>query len=408
MSHRTKRHSLKAYGLANNSAAVPMLFANADLTIDEHGWTVLPFGLWPHPKGLQKFGNEEAQRIVAAFQGIMGKLKRAITGLPIFKGHPDVPELQHDFPDKTEYGQVADMEVRSDGLAIRQVLSSKGGDLVRAGWKYISPYWDAIPTGEKEGQTLWSPTSINSIGLVKKPNIPNKSLANNAPTMNPELLKLLSLPVTATEAEMLAAVTKLANVSTSLANAETAKTTAEAAAAEATAKLANVSTERDTAVTALANERKERIAHLVTRAVADGRIPAAEKDLYTSRLANSFAVELTALDAKAPAVKVNPTTEQELLAKLNAKLANMTMEERAKLVHSGSLSNDSSDSDGSSDMMANVRKMSALIANEMESPACKNIKSYAAKHAAAYANVLKAHPDFAKMDRAGDGQDPNE
>ena len=59
-------------------------------------------------------GKDQAEQIVTAFKSICGKLKRAMVGLPVYKGHPDVAGMEAKYPDKTEYGQVAEMEVRDE------------------------------------------------------------------------------------------------------------------------------------------------------------------------------------------------------------------------------------------------------------------------------------------------------
>lgn len=383
-------------GLANNAGAGAIGFCNGEMTMDEHGWTVIPFGMWPHAKGLQNFGKEQATAIYNAWHGMMGVFKRAVVGYPVYKGHPDVPGLEEDFPDKTEYGQIADMEIRPNGLAIKQVLSNAGAELVKAGWKFISPFWDAEPSGTKDGHILWSPFKINSIGLVKRPNIPNKSLANNSP-MNKALLALLKLAADSTDDQVLAAVTTLANNYstgvTSLANAETAKTAAEQAAATSKTAL-------ETANTALANEKAARVIDALDGAVKTGRITIAEKPVWKGRLETNFAVESAALANVAPTVKVTGTAEQAALAKLNQRLESMTPAERTEWAKTGQgLQNDDDESEGG---MPNVKTISNLVANEMESPACKHIKSPSARHAAAFNNVMKAHPEFLKEPAAAE------
>ena len=54
-------------GLANNASSGCVL-ANLDLSVDHEGWTVIPFGSWPHSRGLQIFGKAEAENIVSAFK----------------------------------------------------------------------------------------------------------------------------------------------------------------------------------------------------------------------------------------------------------------------------------------------------------------------------------------------------
>lgn len=390
MPSRTKSKNTPT-GLANEAGAGCLGFCNGEMTMDEHGWTVIPFGQWPHAKGLQNFGKDQATSIFNAWHSMMGVFKRAVVGYPVYKGHPDVPGLENEFPDKQEYGQIADMEVRSNGLAIKQVLSNAGAELVKAGWKFISPFWDAEPTGTRDGHILWSPFKINSIGLVKRPNIPNHSLANSS-TMNKALIALLKLATDATDDQVVAAVTTLANNAatgaTSLANAETARTTAETAAATAKTAL-------ETANTALANEKAARVTDALEGAVKTGRITIADKPVWKTRLETNFATESVALANMAPTVKVTGTAEQQALAKLNERLLAMTPEQRTKWATTGQLENDDDEPEGGT---ANVRAISNMVASEMNSPACKHIKSYAARHAAAFNNVMKAHPEFTKGD----------
>ncbi len=129
---RNNQNQSRARSLSNDAGAATIIFSNADLTVDEQGWTLIPYGMWQHAMGWQKFGKEEATAICNAFSSWMGKIRRAITGLPVFKGHPDQPELAAEFPDASEYGQVAEMQARENGLAIKQVLSNAGAELVKS------------------------------------------------------------------------------------------------------------------------------------------------------------------------------------------------------------------------------------------------------------------------------------
>ena len=42
--------------LSNNALGATIIFANGELTVDERGWTVIPYGLWRHAMGWQRFG----------------------------------------------------------------------------------------------------------------------------------------------------------------------------------------------------------------------------------------------------------------------------------------------------------------------------------------------------------------
>ncbi len=193
-------HGIETTQLTNDAPEASAL-ANA-VTIDEQGWAFIPYGDWPHEQGLQKFHRPQAEAIANSFNSMSGRFKRAVCGLPIFKGHPDLPGPPGDaYPDKDDKGQIAAMEVRPDGLALKLVLGNAGVELVRKGWKYISPYWEVARLGLSNGGfQVFEPTSLRSVGLVVKPNIPTPSLANSSahaanPTnkMNPETLKLLGL-----------------------------------------------------------------------------------------------------------------------------------------------------------------------------------------------------------------------
>lgn len=380
-------------------------FSNA-VEAGAEGWTVIPFGEWPHAEGIQIFGENEAKAIVDNFKSGWARFKRAVVGLPVFKGHPDIadtfkPEIAREtnalrkqelirkmqsfanaYPDKAEYGQVADMEVRKEGLAIKQVLSQAGAALVNSGLKFISPHWGAMPIGTRNGKTLWAPRDIRSVGLTNFPNIPNKSLVNTAhaetsKTMNREkLIQLLGLANDATDAMIEAAVAErnARPTAEALANekAQTIAATQRAQAAEN--NLATVTRERDTAATALANDRKEKIVALVNSAVKAGKIAEADKALWTKRLETDFTSESVAL-ANSQALKTTPTAEQKRLAEADRKIK-------------AGLGNDDMSPDGGVD----TPNIGSLVNAEMASPACSGISNRAERYNKAFANVKSRYP----------------
>ncbi len=347
--------------------------------LSDDGWTLMPFGEWPHSEGIQRFGAEQAQRIVDNFKKGWGRFKRAIVGLPVYRGHPDVAAFANEYKDKTEYGQVADMEVRADGLAIKSILSEAGAKLVTRGLKYISPHWLANAAGKKGSITIYEPVFIKSIGLVDRPNIPNKSLINSAEAgkyMNKEfLLKLLALANAATDAEIEAALTALAGRPTAqaLANAQAAQQTAEAKAVKAEGELATVKTERDAHATSLANARSANIGSLIASALKAGKITEGEKALWVKRLEQNFEVESVAL-GNAQAMKTTPTAEQLRLAAADAKLKK-------------DLANEGGDDDES-----DATPIANLVNAEMESAACKGIANRGERYNRAFANVKRKFP----------------
>lgn len=113
--------------------------------------------------------------------------------------------------------------------------------------------------------------------------------------MDPKAIaRLLGLPETATEEEINAAIGA----------ALKAKADAEAQAKKA-------DEEKQAAETALEHERKARRGAILDRAVEDGRITAAERDVWDARLAHekSFDAECKALEALPAKLKTAPSAK---------------------------------------------------------------------------------------------------
>ncbi len=288
------------------------------------GWARIGYGEWPHEEGLQRFGRAQAEEMVGYFKNTWNRIKRAVVGMPIFRGHPDLKAIANQYPDKAVYGAIADMEARDDGLYIRPIISEAGAALVNEkGLKYFSPHWLARKLPPENGKPVFAPVFMVSIGLTDRPNIGGTSLVNSAPvgaaekktttedtTMLKWLIELLGLANEATEDQVRAKVTDLLKrpEPTALANEQTARTTAET-------QLADVKGKLTTAETALANERtahaataKARNEALVTSAIREGRVLEAAKPTWLSRLDRDFATESVALANEKGAVKTTART----------------------------------------------------------------------------------------------------
>lgn len=112
------------------------------------------------------------------------------------------------------------------------------------------------------------------------------------------LIELLKLDPAATDEQIQAAMTKMAQDNASL------KAAADASKAEAdTAK-----GDKATAETALANERKAHIDVLLTQAVADGRVTPAAKSAWQKNLSEDFGKFSVALANEKPAMKTESLT----------------------------------------------------------------------------------------------------
>ena len=332
-----------------------------DLQIDDQGWAVIPYGDSRHsgrdahkanaaspgatrPNGvLQRFSRENAPDIVDDFKSTWSRIKRAVVGLPIFKGHPDAPAFAHIFPDKTPRGTIADMEAGDQGLRLKFVLTNAGAADVEGGMNQFSPFWELQAISKAaDGAIIAAPRRLFSVGLVQRGNIPGLSLINAAQAaqleteqqMKNTLLKLLAAlgkpqaadagddvvlaAANAAEAEIVAlakAKTDLAAANASKAELETAKATLEGekvtlANAKTTLEgekltLANSKTELEGKLTAAQEavkaERRERAILLVNSALTAGKILATEKEATITSLCNAadFTAAATTLANKA-------------------------------------------------------------------------------------------------------------
>lgn len=318
------------------------------------GWARIPYGEHEHELGIQRFFRPQAEEMVGYFKNAWNQLKRALSGLPVYKGHPDlvdqlrsqraalandraalagldrqIAELERRYPDRREYGTIADMEARDDGLYIKPVLSPAGVALVNEGRKFFSPHWLGKTVGQERGRTVFGPAYFLSIGLTDRPNIAGTSLVNTKPQpMNKTLLALVSqllaaigrtpLANEATEDQVSAELTAAVPVATALAKRpeSTALANEQGKVTELTTKVTDLSAKVATAETALANERtahaqtiKARNEALVDAAVKSGHIAEADKPVWLGRLERAFAAESVALANEKNALKTKPKTE---------------------------------------------------------------------------------------------------
>lgn len=308
------------------------------LEFDDEGWALIPFGESHHSgrparldvanaadvalaekakRGvIQRFTREDAEKIALDARSVWGRIKRAIVGLPIFKGHPDAPNYAARFPDKAERGGVGDMQVTDRGLRFRPVLNRQGETDVESGWSDFSPYWVTRLVGDRDGVPIVAPYRLKSIGLVPRGNIPGLSLVNAAgellsdetenKTMNKDLIRLLAaMGITLAPdakddaagaavdqalpkfAAANAAELELPTVKASLTRLETEKATLATEKLE----LANARTVAEGKATAaeakFIAERKARAGEVVDAAITAGRVQAAKRDAQILELVNS-------------------------------------------------------------------------------------------------------------------------
>lgn len=319
------------------------------------GWARIPYGEWPHEEGLQRFGRAEAEEMVSYFRNGWNTLKRAVSGLPIFKGHPDlatelrrqlpriedsttkcrlesrIASLDRQYPDSARYGAIGDMEARDDGLYLRPVLADTGAALVRdQGLKCFSPHWLAQRVENPGGRTVFRPVALLSIGLTDRPNIAGTSLVNQQPAFMHQalLLELLAalgreLPAEATPEQIEAELTAAIPIATALrkkpeaplANEDSVRTALANELTSLRAEIENQKSKMENLSASLANERTAhattttaRNTLLVASAIREGRILESTRDVWLSRLDRDFASESAALANESAALKTAPRT----------------------------------------------------------------------------------------------------
>lgn len=135
----------------------------------------IPFGTWEYDSNItQTFDREHAENIadVLAKHIALGE-----PGIPVYQGHPDVPEYAGKYPDKGALGWVKKMVVNEDGVDCEVEWDRDPGK----GFAWFSPYWVGDdPSVGPDGKRNVIIDGINSIGLVNNPNIHEFRLANES------------------------------------------------------------------------------------------------------------------------------------------------------------------------------------------------------------------------------------
>jgi hypothetical protein len=262
----------------------------------------IPYGRYPHKKS----GTTQVidRRSAVAFEAQISESKASgAPGLPIYAGHPDVPDLAARYPDKGAKGWIVGCE--ADDGACR--LSVAWCDEPKAGaFIYFSPYFAGDDTGTNELLI----DELRSVGLTNRPNctrfrLPNEAVAEDTtqterPQMN-KLLTLLGLAATATEDEAAAKLQVLLDENAAL------KRTGE----EQAAQVACATTAAESARTALENEREARIGLLLDCAIRDGRVTPATKPVWGARLRKDFANESLELSKECVGFKTRSALPNE-------------------------------------------------------------------------------------------------
>ncbi len=329
--------SLNIYALANE----------LNLGDPKSGTIRVPFGRWDFGAKklddgrtvffVQELTKDGAERMAAKINAGVADGEK---GVPVYWGHPDVPELAHKYPDKRAKGWIKSAAVDADALVLGvEWLEENATD----GFGWFSPYWGGPATDLGEGRYLKHLDSLTSVALINIPNIQEFRLANelHGGLNNNEtgaiagegekkmdrvkLIQALGLPETATDEDIFAAIEKN---KAAAADAATKQAAAEAEKAQA-------ETEKDEAKAELANERAARCGLLLDQAIAEGRISVAGRPAWEKRLKDDFAAGSVALANEKPLKTASAVTQTPAAqAKVDlVALANERMQKNPSLTY---------------------------------------------------------------------------
>ncbi len=142
----------------------------------------VPFGEWPYDRARRQRLDRAHGEAIA--NELNARVARGEPGIPVYQGHPDVPELAARYPDKGAIGWVTRIDLANeggrDGLALTVEWDRDPG----RGFRWFSPYWTA--SAAPDGVCVVE--AIQSVGLVNNPNIPDFRLANERTNMKTDTL----------------------------------------------------------------------------------------------------------------------------------------------------------------------------------------------------------------------------
>jgi hypothetical protein len=192
---------------------IPLLLENEAATLDEEGWALIaPFGEHPKSRLVKKNGrlveekfiqvldNESADRLLSQENSLFRRIRRALVGIAVYKGHPDLrdyaPETVGATAKKEIIGTIDRVRKTARGIEAHFVLTPAGAEAVEnEGCKYPSALWLVQPIGRRGDATLARPFKLLSAGLTAHPNISGvESLANAASRFDEQAGRPLTRP----------------------------------------------------------------------------------------------------------------------------------------------------------------------------------------------------------------------
>lgn len=174
---------------SDEKATFPTLAAANQFQVVQKDTLFIPFGEYPvtvedpatrrKADCVQVFDLEAANEIQKSLSGIRWAIAGVMRLLPIYIGHPDVPQFQDKHKDGRAYGWVTGVNaIREDGMELAVKWSRAGQEMIEDGqFMFYSPYWLMRPLGMANSQLRARPVILRSIGLTNQPAIPVPAIA---------------------------------------------------------------------------------------------------------------------------------------------------------------------------------------------------------------------------------------
>lgn len=336
--------------------------------LDDDGWALIaPFGRHPkvhqfrgpdgtvkQQKFIQVLDNASADSLAGKENSFFGRIKRALVGIPIYKGHGDLNDLMpnavSNTTEKIKLGVVDQVRKTDKGIEAHFALDNDGAKAVGEGWKYPSGFWFIKAIGNEGDAIVCNPTKLISVALTPFPNIsgvdslanarsttdsePNNTnkntdmkliagwllaqgvaLANSENPTETQILDGLKTVLTSKTGEVVALGNEKSTLTGKLTALENEKTSLTTRATQAETALANEQTARKA-------ERRRAAEAVADLAIHRGYKTVAERDTVITALENSadFKKDSDALFAGQPTTKVTGTNVES--GKQQAALSN--------------------------------------------------------------------------------------
>jgi len=180
------------------NSSVELILDNAT-EMDDEGWALIaPYGEHPktrrflenglncEQKYIQVLDNESADQMMSKENSFFGTLKRAIIGIPVYKGHGDLKDVDPKALSneaKIKIGIVDKIRKGVRGIEAHFALDNEGAEAVAQGCKLPSALWMVMPIANamaRAGDAIrCRPFKLISVALTRFPNISGvESLAN--------------------------------------------------------------------------------------------------------------------------------------------------------------------------------------------------------------------------------------